>query len=285
VQVDSRSEVIDISKGRHEFIRTMPGAKSPAGPELIGQVDYSDTWTANSPTRSGSYLILQDPTALQVEQRHGNPPRSWVFSRPTALTTWPYDNSPVPWPGHEVFGSKSGFTEAGIAAELYFGIEYGLRDDFVVQFDAVQTDDRVNITIGDAPATIYGDRQLSVFFRTPGREFPQVGLHTKALGEIDTGIRSGVPEAWRWHNYAARFNLREKRITVWVDRRLLGEVDLTLVPHSSDTANRANWSNLRLSNRFVTVGAYRLKEPSRTWTDNFRVGSPADAEKGGKDRP
>ena len=86
------------------------------------------------------------------------------------MTTWPSDNSPVPWPGHRVRGSKSGFTESGFGPDTYLGIEYGLRDDFVVQFDGVQTDDRINITIGDKPATIYGQRLLSGFLPSVWRK-------------------------------------------------------------------------------------------------------------------
>ena len=149
---------------QQRFVRKMPAPTR----ELIAQVDYSDTWTANSPTRAGSCLLLSDPESLRVEQCHGNPPRSWVFCTQTVMTTWPGDNSPVPWPGHKVPGSKSGFSETICTWDGYFGFEYGLRDDFVVQFDAVQTDDRINITIGDKPATIGAPQSLSVFFRAPG---------------------------------------------------------------------------------------------------------------------
>ena len=79
-------------------------------------------------------------------------------------------------------------------------------------------EDRINITIGDKPATIGGDRSLSVFFRAAGARYPEIGVFTPSKGEVDAGIRSGIPTTIQWHNYAVRFNLREKRLTVWVDR-------------------------------------------------------------------
>ena len=164
-----------IFKSRQkQFVRTMPAPEPTVSRELIGQVDYSDTWTANSPTRAGSYLPLTDPEALQVEQCHGNPPRRWVFSKVSSMTTWPLETYQLPWPGCKVPGSKSGFTETGYTHSSYFGFEYGLRNDLVVQFDAVQTDDRMNITIGDEPATIGGARSLSVFFRAAARGIPRL---------------------------------------------------------------------------------------------------------------
>jgi len=33
------------------FVRKMPTLEPPTSLELIGQMDYSDTWTANSPIR------------------------------------------------------------------------------------------------------------------------------------------------------------------------------------------------------------------------------------------
>ncbi len=157
-----------FESSNEQFVRKMPVAQQAAVRELIGQIDYSDTWTANSPTRAGSRLLLSDPESLRVEQCHGNPPRWWVFCAETVMTTWPGDNSPVPWPGHKAPGSKSGFSETICTWDGYFGFEYGLRDDFVVQFDAVQTDDRINVTIGDKPATIGAPQSLSVFFRATG---------------------------------------------------------------------------------------------------------------------
>ena len=111
-----------IENGQERFVRRMPAAKTTATHELIGRLDYSDTWTANSPTRAGSYLLLDTPESLRMEHCHGNPPRHLVFSSVMALTTWPSDNSPVPWPGFQVPGSRSGFTEAARGAPIAISV-------------------------------------------------------------------------------------------------------------------------------------------------------------------
>ena len=48
-----------------KFIRMIPKVEGTTR-RLIDKIDYSETWTANSPTRAGSYLLLRDPLALQV---------------------------------------------------------------------------------------------------------------------------------------------------------------------------------------------------------------------------
>jgi hypothetical protein len=279
VIVKSDASVESVSwKEAAELPRSMPMVERKKK-RIIDTVDYSETWTANSPTRAGSHLLLNDPVSLQVERCYGNPSRSWVFSVPFAMTTWPSDSSPVPWPGCLVEGSKSGFAEAGVGPDCLQSIEYGLRKDFVVQFDAVQTDDRMNISIGEKPATIYG-QVLSVFFRASGskvleKEMPTLSLHAEALGEIETGLVSGIEKPWQWHNYAVRFNLAKKTLTVWVDYQCRGEIDLTAIPQKPQDDSGSKWGDLPWSNRYVTVGGEKLGNIVRVWTDNFRVGSPA----------
>jgi hypothetical protein len=257
--------------GEKRFVRKMPPPRSPSF-DLIEQVDYSDTWSANSPTRTGSYLMLETPESLRVEQCYNNPPRSWTFSTQSAMTTWPFDDSPVQWPGFQVQGARSGFTETGWGGSCQFGFEYGLRDDFVVQFDAVQSQDRINITIGDKPATIGGAQSLSVFFRAAGAKYPEIGIYTPTKGEADTGIRSGISSTLQWHSYAVRFNRREKRLTVWVDGRFRGTIDLAAVKQGME--NGRSWADLPWTGKCVTVGGDSERSSSRLWTDNFRVGSP-----------
>lgn len=273
----SDAKVVEVLRSApRQFVRVLPRIETTQEPELIAQVDYSDSWTMNSPTRAGSYLLLEDPIALCVEQCYGNPPRSWSFSHPSAVTTWPFDGSPVPWPGTKVRGSKSGFTETGLTPESYLGFQYGLRDDFVVQFDGVQTTDRMNLTIGERPTTIFGNEVLSVFIRPVGTKYPEIGIHTAACGEADTGLKSGIASAWQWHNYAVRFNLRQKKLAVWVDRQLRGEIDLAKIVRKTDGKKDADWASLPLSNRFVTIGGFDNVPNTRIWTDNFRVGSPRE---------
>ena len=270
VRLDPRAAatVVFESDTKH-FVRHMLAPKTTAIlPELIGQLDYSDTWTANSSTRAGSYVFLTDPESLRVEQCHGNPLRSWVFSTPSALTVWPI------WPGHEVQGSPSGFTETGFNGICYLGFEYGLRDDFVVQFDTVQTDDRINITIGDAPATIASAQSLSVFFRAAGGPLPEIGLYTSLRGEADTGFHTGIHAPYQWHNYAVRFDLPKRRLTVWVDRECRGAIDLTGITLGMEKKSNATWASLPWTGKCVTVGGSSGDHGGRVWTDNFRVGTP-----------
>jgi len=282
----AKTGIVDIPQDTgKQFVREMPRSKGTpkiAAPpaELIGAVDYSETWSANSPTRAGSYMLLATPESRWIENCYNNPPRSWVFNAEPAMTTCPLDNSPDPWPGYQAPGSKDGFLECGYGS-FYYGFEYGLRDDFIVQFDAVQTEDRVNITIGDRPATI-GDQPeelkkpmplLSVFFRAPGTIYPEIGIYTPGKGEVGTGIRSGIAKPYQWHNYAVRINLREKRFGVWVDRRYLGAIDLTGIKRNMEKGGKRSWADLPWSNQFVTVGA---AGSSRVWSDNFRIGSPSE---------
>ena len=148
-----------------------------------------------------------------------------------------------------------------------------------MQFDGVQTDDRMNITIGDQPATIYGERVFSVFVRAAGSKlkFPEIGVYTASNGEADSGLKSGIVSPWQWHNYAVRFNLQEKKLTVWVDRQLRGEIDLVKIARGTGNKGGVAWASLPLSNRFVTIGGCRLDVRIRVWTDNFLVGSPRES--------
>ena len=286
LQIDPRTGAIDIPKGRQNFIREMPTLETATASELIGQADYSETWTANSPTRAGSNCPLVDAKSLRLENCYGNPLRFWVFSELSAITTCPSDNSPISWPGYQVHGLKTGFMECSAdVQECYFGFEYGLRDDFIVQFDAVQTEDRINVTIGDKPATVLADRSLSVFFRVPGKRHPEIGVYTPSKGEVDAGLHSGIPVALQWHNYAVRFNLREKRLGIWVDRQYRGTIDLAGVTKTMDGVVGGTWAGLPWSNRCVTIGAASGTGKTRVWTDNFRIGAPRDVRTATEQRP
>jgi len=253
----------------------LPAHKEPPDIVLIGKLDYSDTWTLQTPARPGSYAPLENPESLRVEQCHGNPARSWILSAPAAATTWPSGEKSMSWPGFASRGTRSGFTErSGFDGVCYLSIEYGLRDDFIVQFDAVQTQDRINITIGDGPATIYADRSLSVFFRAPGGKHPEIGLHTPSRGEVDSGLRSGISTPFQWHNYAVRFNLRDKCLTVWVDGNCRGTIDLARFSAGTDNERQQTWADLPWTNQYVTIGGFNDNNEGQVWTDNFRIGVP-----------
>ena len=194
---------------------------------LIAQVDYSDTWSANSPTRAGSYLLLTTPESLRVEHCHGNPPRSWVFSALSAMTTWPYDNSPVHWPGFQVQGAQIGFHGNRHGRHVLFRLRVrtARRLRRAVRRRAKQ--DRINITIGDKPATIDGERSLSVFFRAAGaRVSGDWRLYAvEGRGQRGDSLRhSGTPSSGTTTPCGSI--CREKRLTVWVDGKRRGTIDL-----------------------------------------------------------
>jgi hypothetical protein len=152
----------------------------------------------------------------------------------------------------------------------------------VVQFDAGQTDDRMNITVGETPATVEDARLLSVFFRapgvrscTPGVLLPEISVFCplSKTSEADTGLRSGIAKPYQWHNYAARFNLPAKRITVWIDRQCRGTIDLAKMGKDIGEAV----ADLPWTNRYVTVGGFSGTDDGQIWTDNFLIGSPREA--------
>ncbi len=255
------------------FVRELTAPEA----ELIGQIDYSDTWTVNSPARYGGYRVLTSPGELQVEQCHGNPPRSWVFSDPTAVTTWPSGSLSTSWPGFGVRGAL-GF-QRNAAGHCPCGCLYGLR---------VRPARRLRSTVRrrtDSGSHQHHHRRRAGHGRRrpvavgvlpgTGGPYPEIGLFTASNGEVDTGLHSGIPAPYQWHNYAVRFNLREKRLTVWVDRQCRGTIDLAGVARGMRTQGQRTWVSLFWSNQYVTVGGYTEKGEGRVWTDNFRVGTPA----------
>jgi hypothetical protein len=263
-------------KDRKRFVHEMPAEHRESVPDLIGQVDYSDTWTIHSATRAGSYLVLQEPLAQQIENCHGNSLRRWMFGNECAMTSWPRSDKKSLWPGFQASGAATGILECG--GSCYLSLQYGLRDDFVVQFDMVQISDRVNITIGDQPMAVENSpNALSVFFRTSSSDWNSSGHEISVYslqsttGEIDTGVRSGISKPYRWHNYAVRFNLPAKQLTIWIDREQRGVVDLTAIQTKMGITGR--WA---ISSQYVTFGGYSGQRNDPIWIDNFRIGKPRE---------
>ncbi len=274
-RLDANTATVTIQRSNAKrFVQQMPPSRQADHSGLIGQIDYSDTWTVNSLSRRGNNVLLVDANLLRVENCPGNPPRFWKFSTPTSVTARPSEGASQFWPGYQVHGCGSGFTEA-IARECYFGLEYGLRDDFIVQFDAVQVRDRINLTVSDTVATFQCGNSLSVFIRASTTPLPEIALLASSKGpEIDTGLHSGIVTPHQWHNYAVRFNLREKTLTVWVDRRPCGTIRLATITRGMQTGS---WADLPFTNRYVTVGGANGGPTDYIWTDNFCIGTPAQA--------
>jgi hypothetical protein len=272
--------------GRGVPIRTEPGG---VGSDLIGVLDYSDTFTGNEdgglvPDRAYSGLRAQ--SAYMVENTYGNPEvqltqrrTNDTVSPPRPFMSFAADKegrpgisatAATPYPGTSGAGSDTGFTQAGGGFD--YGIPYALRDEYVVQFDAMQSNDRIDITSGENVGTI-GLGNLSVFFRGP--QWAGNATHGNNLslynGTTDTPLRgqpgfenlsTGLSDSPRqWHNYAVRFDTVDQEIEIFVDEVSMGVVDLNTF---------AGGIYAGFTNTAVNVGG-----PSeRLWTDNFQVGAP-----------
>lgn len=234
------------------------------GSALIGTLDYSDTFTT---TEDGGIAGRNDGVwgpglgvgGQNVENNHGNTARVWPGTPAPGGGPWSINSDSTAaggYPGTSGAGSDTGITQTGGAGD--WGFEYGLRDEFVVQLDAVQTSDRIDITASTTANTIAGG--LSVFIRPSGHgSLPEIGLFN-AGGEIDSGLTSSTTGG-QWHNFAVRFDIPGGAIEVFIDEVSRGVIDL--VSFNGGSHNTA-------SNAFVNVGG---NGSAIMWTDNFQVGA------------
>jgi hypothetical protein len=245
------------------------GSVSVGSSTLIGALDYSDTYTT---AENGGLADRPDGAygpAFAVENCYGNASRSWpdlawsINTDGTVIKTDP--NSP--YPGASGGGSDTGVTQTGAPPNgADWGIEYGLRDRFVVQYDSVQTGDRIDLGVGPTLGSIGGDN-VTLFFRPSGHSWYDVGLYHGNYGEVDTGLVSPT-SADAWHNYAALFDIPARTIEVFVDETSLGVVDI-------DTVGGGVLAGLPFSNETVNVGGCHSGTAGwLMWTDNFQVGAP-----------
>ncbi|HOD81966.1 MAG: Autotransporter-associated beta strand repeat protein [Planctomycetes bacterium ADurb.Bin126] len=240
---------------------------------LIGTLDYSDTYTVSAyggnAARVDNQWPLADPiTARQVENTYGNPAQSWTAG-PGVNASFNTDATVNPgvfgYSGGSGSGSATGMTQWGGGAD--FGLAYNLRNQFTVQYDAVQVNDRIDITAGSANNTIGSAQGISVFFRTGG-----IGIYNSGVGETATGLATGIASSGTWHNYAVKFDLTSGLLDIYTDQVLRGQVNL----HTF--AGGAYWSKVTAAtNDFVSVGSSNGAGCDRQWTDNFQVGSDAPA--------
>ncbi len=225
---------------------------------LIGAMDYSDTYTIGTTTRPGTSHhqpgLLSDPY-YQIES--GTPPTQWneknfSFNVPGSGTVPEY-------PGNTGnAGAATGLAQTGGGD---FNISYGLRDVYVVQFDACfYGTDRIDV--GSYPshgASIFTAPSLTVFFRNSG----VIALYNGSA-ETATGFTTGVPPA-AWHNYAVVFDRTGKTVAFYVDEVWKGALDLTTF---------AGGSYATFSNAAVGMGAGGYV----AWFDNFQVGAPVNSD-------
>ncbi|MCG8448115.1 MAG: hypothetical protein MI725_00870, partial [Pirellulales bacterium] len=228
---------------------------------LIGSLDYSDTWTTTANGGNADRVDGASPgaTGLIVENSYGNPSQSWTGSIWSIRTDSSVSGSG--YPGTSGSGSNTGLAEVTVNFDD-FGIEYGLENEYVVQFDAVQTLDRINITTSAVRDSFVHPSGLSVFFRDKDRPGPEIGLYNVNVGETDTGFSSGINEKF-WYNYAVRFDIPNDELEVFVDEVSVGTLDLS-------TFASGSYANI-MTNAAVSVGHSDPGTPAtspRGWSDN-----------------
>lgn len=266
--------------------------------KLIGTIDFSDTWTL---TEDGGVVperitgSLRPQIAYTVESTYGTanpvqftqvrndtsggvpvtPPRpNMSFSADTpnqSIAT----TANSPYPGTSGAGSDSGFTQNGGAID--YGIPYNLRDEYIVQFDAIQSRNRIDITSGEVAGTISQSNSVSIFFR--GTDYASDPIHSDnvSLYTVINGLGTDTPIRGErgyenfstglstdptrdWHNYAVRFDSLNNDIEIYLD-----EVSLVLL----DLDTFAGGMYADFANDAVSVGG----AGERQWSDNFQVGA------------
>ncbi|MFT5040118.1 MAG: hypothetical protein ACI8TX_001075 [Hyphomicrobiaceae bacterium] len=242
--------------------RAQAAAVAVGSSTLIGPLHYSDSFTTTpnggATGRPGAGAFPVGLPGINVENNHGNTARTWTDGRWSIAEDATVNTGGNPFVGSGG-GSITGMTQTGSGVD--YGLAYGISNHFVLQADAYQPPDRVNITASTLVDNIAGG--LAVFFRTTGHGLPEIGLYNGAT-EIDSGLTSGIAGVDAWHNYAVRFDIPNSLIELYVDEISRGIVDLaTLNGGSHNTA----------SNAFVNVGQ-TAAGGSRAWTDNFQVGAP-----------
>lgn len=237
---------------------------------LFTTPDFGDTFTQ---TAQGGAAGRPSTAAVQplipayiVEQNFGNASQilagaSFSFASDTAGLVL---GVPV-YPGTSGAGSATGITQTGGSVD--YGVPYGLRDNYIVQMDAVQSSDRIDISSG-AGVGIFAPNSLSVFFRGDGS-----GNASLFNGTTDTPIQASIPtfntnipglgNNHQWNNYAVRFDRVNQDIEIYVNEVSKGIIDL-------NTFAGGIYANF--SNAVVGGGGGLGGGQNRTWTDNFQVG-------------
>ena len=267
-----------LSHAARATVVTGPGGGGvPVGQSsLIATLDYSDTFTQTAqggPPNRPETAALQPPAAYVVENTYGKPSvnfQSQGLGAGSANFSFASDGpglvDGVPaYPGSSGAGSATGITQTG--GGLDYGLPYGLRDEYIVQVDAVAVGDRIDITSGGIPGTIFQPNSLSIFFRGNGS-----GNASLYNGTTDTPIQNefptfntGITGRGQWHNYAVRFDRIDDEIELFVDEVSVGTIDLTTF---------AGGLYQEYSNAAVGAGSGLAAGENRTWTDNFQVGAP-----------
>jgi hypothetical protein len=268
--------------------------------DLIGTVQYSDTFTIgtnySTGTRNGvSYGVGDYPLTTQqaiLESAYNNSQSSpsWETTAFSLNNDAHYvdvttNGSPFfqTYPGSSGAGSTTGFTQTGLGDATTetnglitihntedHSIAYGAGTNFVVQADAVQTNDRIDINIGNTQDTVLSSDGLSIFFRAGGGS-NSIGLWNAGLGETDASFASTNVTLNKWNNYAVGFNLNTDVLSIYTNEVLDGTINLA----TFDGGAYADVLDAN-SNEFVGVGGHTNVADGQIgllWTDNFEVGT------------
>jgi hypothetical protein len=271
--------------------------------DLIGTVQYSDTFTigtgAGTGTRNGETYTVGgyplDTTEAIVESAFNNSqsspswdPYAFSLNNDTHYVDVTTNGAPFfqTYPGSSGAGSASGFTQTGVGNDTTevsgpttihntedHSIAYAAGSNFVVQADAVQTNDRIDINIGNTQDTILSSDGLSIFFRASGGS-NSIGLWNVGVGETDTTFGSLNVTLNKWNNYAVGFNLNTDVLSIYTNEVLDGTIDLA----TFDGGAYADVIDAHSAD-YVGVGGHvsvaNGDQIGLLWTDNFEVGTAA----------
>jgi hypothetical protein len=256
---------------------TYAAGVSVGSSSLIGILDYSDTFTGTDaggrPSRP--YVAAVQPAeAYIVENTYGKASISFdigagfSFAADSTGTPGLVDGLPAyPLglaPNASGAGSDTGFTQTG--GGLDYAIPYsGLRTSYVVQVDAIQVGDRIDISSGAGPG-IFSTQSLSVFFRGDGSGNASLynGATDTAIQSVDPTFNTGITGSGQWLNYAVRYDMAAHEVELFVNQNSRGVINLLTF---------AGGIYDGFSNQFVGAGGGLAAGENRTWTDNFQVGS------------
>ena len=234
---------------------------------LIGALDYSDSFNTsiNGRNNNSTYINYSsgNPGALAVENNYGRPAANWSWNSPRGVGGFAFRDSNRAKTSDANPMADSGCFEMGGGLGDYGSdpyIPYGLRDNFVVQFDAILTQDRIDVSVGDGDGLT--GNCLSIFFRIDGHVSPRIGLFSPAAGETDSGLATSITSQSEWNNFAVHFDRPENVIRFYVNEVFIGELDLNTF---------ANSAYKNYSTNAISIGIGSMVTSN---LDNFQVGQP-----------
>ena len=222
---------------------------------LIKATDLSDSYTLGVGPRTtlpvNAFPIeasVAGPAALGVEFTDGHVARSWPGSQWSISNDANAINGATIYPGSSGSGSATGMTQRGGGGGDW-GVNYGLRNVYTVQVDAVSVNDRIDIVSSSAANTINGG--LAVFFRKSGgfAGFGEIGLYN-GVTETNTGLTTGIAIN-QWNNLAVKFDRVNNTAEFFVNEVSKGSVNL-------------NTFNVRRVGGGPAAGEFFLENENRT---------------------